>query len=86
MKRKIFLSDANPQKRRVTWTKAEQDAVERQLADYFIAKIPPGKEDCVVCLEKEAVLKDRRTWQQIKFFVINKIKSEKKKLANARKH
>lgn len=65
-----------PHQRR-TWTPEEKDAMNRQMAVFWLRKKVPNKRDCDDCLSKEPDL-NRRSWRDIKNYVYNVIKKNSK--------
>jgi len=66
--------------KRTAWTPEEVQAVERHLNTFIKSFTVPGKYDCDKCLEAEPVALKNRTWKNVKFFVHNRITTNKKKL------
>jgi hypothetical protein len=54
------------------WSKAEQEAVERQMGVFLRAFKLPGMQDCTSCLSKETILVGR-SWRNVKDYVRNRI-------------
>ncbi|XP_048829702.1 uncharacterized protein LOC125706891 isoform X7 [Brienomyrus brachyistius] len=65
------------------WSQMEIQAVERHLMIFLQSGRVPGKADCDKCLKKEPEALKDRDWQSIKYYVHNRIVSNKRKLLSA---
>ncbi|TKS69406.1 hypothetical protein D9C73_003470 [Collichthys lucidus] len=68
-----------PQKRR-PWQAAEIRAVERQMFQFIRSSTVPSKTNCEKCLRAEAESLHNRNWQNLKFYVYNRITALKRKM------
>ncbi|TKS64907.1 hypothetical protein D9C73_027699 [Collichthys lucidus] len=68
-----------PQKRR-PWQAAEIRAVERHMFQFIRSSTVPSKTDCEKCLRAEAESLHNRNWQNLKFYVYNRITALKRKM------
>lgn len=78
----LFFSDfidAKIQAKR-PWTDQEKTAAQRRMAKFIALRKVPGKNDCLLCIEKESPVLNTRTWKDIKYFVYNEIIRIKRKL------
>jgi hypothetical protein len=64
-------------KSRTPWNEREKDAINRQMAVFWIKHKVPNKKECDECLRKEPALQ-ARPWIQIKSYVHNLIQKNKK--------
>ena len=56
------------------WTDEEQNAVSKHFNANFLMGKAPGKNEIIIVLEKEQILKGR-SWSQIKHFILNRIRN-----------
>lgn len=68
------------QKRKVPWQQTEVQAVERRMSQFIMSGIVPGKSDCDKCLRDEPEALKNRDWQNLKFYVYNRITAYKRKI------
>ncbi|CAJ1057878.1 uncharacterized protein LOC124050300 [Xyrichtys novacula] len=71
-----------PQKKqkKMPWQQREVQAVERHLKRFITSCIVPSKSDCQKCLSAEPEALKDRTWQNVKFYVYNRITAFKRKV------
>lgn len=62
------------------WEPTEVQAVERHMSRFIKCCIVPAKNDCEKCLRAEPEALKKRDWQNLKFYVYNRITSYKKKM------
>lgn len=70
-------SKSRPQKRK--WSSEEQKAVLNKMKRFVTELKVPGKLDCDSCKNSSAALVDR-SWRDIKYFVYNRIQTEKNRI------
>ncbi|KAL6466660.1 hypothetical protein MHYP_G00244640 [Metynnis hypsauchen] len=68
------------QKKKRPWQQTEVQAVERHMNRFITACTVPAKSDCERCLRAEPEALKNRDWQNLKFYVYNRITAYKKKL------
>ncbi|KAL7877394.1 hypothetical protein SRHO_G00040370 [Serrasalmus rhombeus] len=68
------------QKKKRPWKQPEVQAVERHMNRFITACTVPAKSDCERCLRAEPEALKNRDWQNLKFYVYNRITAYKKKL------
>ncbi|XP_037392094.1 uncharacterized protein LOC119262817 [Pygocentrus nattereri] len=68
------------QKKKRPWKQTEVQAVERHMNRFITACTVPAKSDCERCLRAEPEALKNRDWQNLKFYVYNRITAYKKKL------
>uniref|UniRef100_A0A1A8FTH6 Si:ch73-211l13.2 n=3 Tax=Nothobranchius korthausae TaxID=1143690 RepID=A0A1A8FTH6_9TELE len=68
-----------PVKRRIPWNPTEVQAVERCMHHFITSCTVPAKNDCEKCLKAEPVALKSRSWQNIKFYIYNRITANKRK-------
>ncbi|KAL6476808.1 hypothetical protein MHYP_G00153070 [Metynnis hypsauchen] len=68
------------QKKKRPWQQTEVQAVERHMNRFITACTVPAKSDCERCLRAEPEALKNRDWQNLKFYVYNRIMAYKKKL------
>uniref|UniRef100_A0A3Q3KSK0 Uncharacterized protein n=1 Tax=Monopterus albus TaxID=43700 RepID=A0A3Q3KSK0_MONAL len=68
-----------PTQRRTPWQQAEVQAVERHMSHFITSCVVPAKSDCEKCLQAEPEALKNRDWQNVKFFVYNRITAYKRK-------
>ncbi|XP_043986820.1 uncharacterized protein LOC122839374 isoform X2 [Gambusia affinis] len=66
--------------KKTPWTEDEVQAVEKHLGAFIKSFTVPGKNHCEKCLKAEPVALKNRTWQNVKFFIHNRITTNRKKL------
>lgn len=66
--------------KRTPWQPAEVKAVERHMKAFIHGCTVPSKSDCEKCLRAEPEALKIRDWQNIKFFVYNRITAYKRKM------
>ncbi|CAJ1071516.1 uncharacterized protein LOC124050300 [Xyrichtys novacula] len=71
-----------PQKKqkKMPWQQKEVQAVERHLKRFITSCIVPSKSDCQKCLSAEPEALKDHTWQNVKFYVYNRITAFKRKV------
>ncbi|XP_028274353.1 uncharacterized protein LOC114449059 isoform X3 [Parambassis ranga] len=67
-------------KKKSPWQQTEVQAVERHMKQFITSCIVPAKSDCEKCLRKEPEALKNRDWQNLKFYVYNRITAYKRKL------
>ena len=65
--------------KKTPWQQTEVQAVERQMNRFITSCIVPSKSDCDKCLRAEPEALKDRTWQNLKFYVYNRITAYKRK-------
>ncbi|KAL7877361.1 hypothetical protein SRHO_G00040040 [Serrasalmus rhombeus] len=68
------------QKKKRPWKQPEVQAVERHMNRFITACTVPAKSDCERCLRAEPEALKNRDWQNLKFYVYDRITAYKKKL------
>ncbi|XP_064180423.1 uncharacterized protein LOC135249061 [Anguilla rostrata] len=67
------------QKKKGSWTVAEQTAVKSELQEFIAQMRVPGKKDCEACLEAKPDILHNRSWKDIKYYVYNTIMSNRRR-------
>ncbi|KAG7999744.1 hypothetical protein GBF38_000001 [Nibea albiflora] len=66
-------------KKKTPWQQTEVQAVERHMNRFITSCVVPGKSDCERCLNAEPEALKNRDWQNLKFYVYNRITAYKRK-------
>lgn len=66
--------------KRTPWLHTEIQAVERHMSQFITSCVVPGKSDCEKCLWAEPEALKNRNWQNLKFYVYNRITAYKRKV------
>ncbi|KAE8298900.1 hypothetical protein D5F01_LYC03409 [Larimichthys crocea] len=66
-------------KKKTPWQQTEVQAVERHMNRFITSCVVPGKTDCEKCLKAEPEALKNRDWQNLKFYVYNRITAYKRK-------
>ncbi|CAG6022018.1 unnamed protein product [Menidia menidia] len=67
-------------KGKIPWTQQEKMAVQQFMTSFVAMRKVPGKNECIMCIEKSSPALQRRTWKDVKYFVHNEILKIKKTL------
>ncbi|XP_048846148.1 uncharacterized protein LOC125717126 isoform X21 [Brienomyrus brachyistius] len=62
------------------WQQTEVQAVERHMNRFIISGIVPAKSDCERCLRAEPEALKQRNWENLKFYVYNRITAYKREI------
>ncbi len=73
-------SGKGTQKKKTPWQQTEVQAVEKHMRRFITSCIVPNKSDCQKCLKAEPEALKSRDWQNLKFYVYNRITAYKRKL------
>ena len=77
----FFLFTGKTPHKRNPWQPAEVKAVEKHMKALIRGCIVPSKSDCEKCLRAEPEALKNRDWQNVKFFVYNRITAYKRKMS-----
>ncbi|TKS90289.1 hypothetical protein D9C73_024420 [Collichthys lucidus] len=66
-------------KKKTPWQQTEVQAVERHMNRFITSCVVPEKSDCEKCLKSEPEALKNRDWQNLKFYVYNRITAYKRK-------
>ncbi|KAG8002907.1 N-lysine methyltransferase KMT5A [Nibea albiflora] len=66
-------------KKKTPWQQTEVQAVERHMNRFITSCVVPGKSDCEKCLKAEPEALKNRDWENLKFYVYNRITAYKRK-------
>ncbi|XP_049327921.1 uncharacterized protein LOC125787558 [Astyanax mexicanus] len=72
-------SKGKPLQKKTPWQQTEVQAVEKHMKRFITSCIVPGKADCEKCIRAEPEALKNREWQNVKFYVHNRIMSHKRK-------
>lgn len=84
----LMLSDTNvfvcpllgkASQKKTPWQQTEAQAVERNMNRFITSCILPSKSECENCLRAEPEDLKNRVWQNLKFYVYNRITAYKRK-------
>ncbi|XP_076012340.1 uncharacterized protein LOC143004999 [Genypterus blacodes] len=65
------------QKKKMPWQQTEVQSVERHMNRFITSGVVPAKSDCEKCLRAEPEALKNRDWQNLKFYIYNRIRKFK---------
>ncbi|XP_060933241.1 uncharacterized protein LOC133009717 [Limanda limanda] len=69
------------QKKKTPWKQTEVEAVESHMNRFITSCIVPAKFDCEKCIRAEPEALNDRSWQNVKFYIYNRITANKRKFS-----